>query len=106
MAMPETTRLQTRSRPAPAPGSGPRILVVEDEPGIAGFVRRGLIFEGYAVDVAGDGRSALAAIRDAHPDVVVLDLMLPEVDGLEVCRRVRAAEAAEGRSPVPILMLT
>jgi two-component system response regulator MprA len=82
------------------------VLVVEDEPGIAGFVRRGLIFEGFAVDVAADGRAALAAIRDGQLDVVILDLMLPEVDGLEVCRRVRAAEAVEGRRPVPILMLT
>ena len=83
-----------------------RILVVEDEPGIAGFVRRGLLFEGYAVEVATDGRDALTALRDAPPDAVVLDLMLPGLDGLEVCRRVRAAEAAEGRPAVPILMLT
>ncbi|MER3439711.1 MAG: DNA-binding response regulator [Chloroflexota bacterium] len=84
----------------------PRILVVEDEPGIAGFVRRGLLFEGFAVDVAGDGRGALAALRDAPPDLVVLDIMLPGVDGIEITRRVRAAEQAEGRPPVPILMLT
>lgn len=84
----------------------PRILVVEDEPGIAGFVRRGLLFEGFAVDVVGDGRGALAALRDAPPDLVVLDIMLPGVDGIEITRRVRAAEQAEGRPPVPILMLT
>ena len=84
----------------------PRVLVVEDEPGIAGFVRRGLLFEGFAVDVATDGRAALAAVRDAPPDIVVLDIMLPGVDGIEVTRRVRAAEAAEGRPAVPILMLT
>ncbi len=83
-----------------------RVLVVEDEPGIAGFVRRGLLFEGFAVDVVADGRAALAAVRDAPPDVVVLDIMLPGVDGFEVTRRVRAAEEAEGRAPVPILMLT
>ena len=87
-------------------GAQPRALVVEDEPGIAGFVRRGLLFEGFAVDVAGDGRAALAAIRDAPPDVVILDVMLPGVDGFEVTRRVRAAEAADGRPPLPILMLT
>ncbi len=84
----------------------PRILVVEDEQGIAGFVRRGLLFEGFTVEVVGDGRSALAALRDAPPDLVVLDIMLPGVDGIEITRRVRAAEAAEGRPPVPILMLT
>lgn len=83
-----------------------RVLVVEDEPGIAGFVRRGLLFEGYAVDVATDGRAALSSLRDDPPDVVVLDIMLPEIDGIEITRRVRSAEAAEGRPPVPILMLT
>jgi len=83
-----------------------RILVVEDEPGIAGFVRRGLIYEGYDVSVVGDGRTALRTIRDGRPDLVVLDVMLPEIDGLEVCRRVRAVEAAEGLRPLPILMLT
>lgn len=93
--------------PQPSRGSGEaRVLVVEDEPGIAGFVRRGLLFEGFAVEVAADGRAALAAVRDAPPDLVILDIMLPGVDGIEVTRRVRAAEAAEGRAPVPILMLT
>ncbi len=87
-------------------GAHARILLVEDEPGIAGFVRRGLLFEGFAVEVATDGRAALAAIRDDAPDLVILDLMLPEVDGLEVARRVRAAEAAERRAALPILMLT
>ena len=82
------------------------MLVVEDEPGIAGFVRRGLLFEGYTVEVAADGRAALTAIRDNQPDAIVLDIMLPGVDGFEVTRRVRAAEAAEGRPSVPILMLT
>jgi two-component system, OmpR family, response regulator MprA len=83
-----------------------RVLVVEDEPGIAGFVRRGLLYEGYAVEVATEGRSALSALRDDPPDVVVLDVMLPEINGIEITRRVRAAEAVEGRPPVPILMLT
>jgi two-component system response regulator MprA len=88
------------------PGARTRVLVVEDEQGIAGFVRRGLLFEGYAVDVVTDGRTALATLRDDPPDVVVLDIMLPEVDGIEITRRVRAAETVEGRAPVPILMLT
>jgi len=83
-----------------------RVLVVEDEAGIAGFVRRGLLFEGFTVEVAADGKAALAALRDNPPDLVVLDLMLPGIDGVEVCRRVRAAETAEGRPAVPILMLT
>jgi two-component system, OmpR family, response regulator MprA len=83
-----------------------RILVVEDEPSIAGFVRRGLHFEGYEVDVAGDGPSALRRLRDAPPDLVVLDVMVPGVDGMEIARRVRASEAAEGTGAIPILMLT
>lgn len=90
----------------PQTTSKTRVLIVEDEPGIAGFVRRGLLFEGYTVDVAADGRAALTALRDTPPDLVVLDIMLPEVDGIEITRRVRAAETAEGRPPVPILMLT
>jgi two-component system response regulator MprA len=83
-----------------------KVLVVEDEPGIAGFVRRGLIFEGFNVEVATTGKEALHSVQDSSPDVVVLDIMLPEIDGLEVCRRIRAAEKAEGRSQTPILMLT
>jgi two-component system response regulator MprA len=98
--------MQAQTAAQPKANAKTRVLVVEDEPGIAGFVRRGLLFEGYAVDVATEGRSALAALRDEPPDLVVLDLMLPEIDGIEITRRVRAAEAAEGRPPVPILMLT
>jgi DNA-binding response OmpR family regulator len=78
-----------------------RILVVEDDLRMADFLRRGLIFEGYRVEVAQDGEAGLAAARTELPDLVVLDLMLPgELDGLEVCRRLRAA------SDIPILMLT
>jgi two-component system response regulator MprA len=80
--------------------------VVEDEPAISGFVRRGLIFEGYDVTLAENGRDALEMIRDTPPDLVILDLMLPEVDGLEVARRVRAAEEADQLPRLPILMLT
>jgi two-component system response regulator MprA len=83
-----------------------RILVVEDEPSIAGFVRRGLHFEGYDVDVVTDGPGALRALRDSPPDLLVLDVMVPGVDGLEIARRLRAAEAAERTQSIPILMLT
>lgn len=77
-----------------------RILVVEDEPKIANLLRRGLLYEGYTVDVAPNGEVGLQLARDNPPDMVVLDVMLPGIDGLEVCRRLRAA------SDVPILMLT
>lgn len=77
-----------------------RILVVEDEEAIADFIRRGLILTGYEVDVAHDGEVALAQARERMPDLVILDLMLPGIDGVEVCRRLRAA------SDVPIVVLT
>src|SRR5262245_9253428 len=83
-----------------------RILVVEDEPSIAGFVRRGLHFEGYRVDVVENGTAALRALRDSPPDLLVLDVMVPGVDGFEIARRLRSAEAAERSPALPILMLT
>jgi two-component system response regulator MprA len=81
--------------------SGERILVVEDERAIANVLRRGLALEGYSVEVADGGRAALDAVRDRPPELVVLDLMLPDIDGLEVARRLR--EAGER---IPVLMLT
>lgn len=77
-----------------------RILVIEDEDRIRQFLQRGLTFEGYRVDAAADGHTGLDLARENPPDLVLLDLMLPGMDGLEVCRRIRAA------SEVPILMLT
>ena len=64
-----------------------RILVIEDDEGITRFLRRGLAYEGYIVDTATDGRSGLLMARDNHPDLVVLDWMLPGMDGFEVARR-------------------
>jgi two-component system response regulator MprA len=81
--------------------SGQRILVVEDERAIANVLRRGLALEGYTVEVADAGRAALDAVRDRPPDLVVLDLMLPDMDGLEVARRLRGAGER-----TPVLMLT
>jgi two-component system response regulator MprA len=77
-----------------------RMLVVEDEPNIAEFIRRGLIYKGYEVDVAGTGEEALDLARERPVDLVILDLMLPGMDGIEVCRRLRAA------GDVAIIMLT
>ncbi|MFN2235256.1 MAG: response regulator transcription factor [Anaerolineales bacterium] len=77
-----------------------RILVIEDDEGITRFLRRGLAYDGYTVDIAADGQMGLIAARDNPPDLVILDLMLPGMDGLEVCRRLRAG------GDVPILILT
>ncbi len=76
------------------------ILIVEDDEAIVRLLRRGLTFEGYQVETALDGETGLAMAREHHPDLVILDLMLPGIDGLEVCQRLR------GSSNVPILMLT
>ena len=77
-----------------------RVLVVDDEPTIAASVAARLRAEGFLVDVAHDGPGAVALAAASEPDLVVLDVMLPGFDGLEVCRRVQAAR------PVPVLMLT
>jgi DNA-binding response OmpR family regulator len=80
--------------------SGQCIVVIEDEPAIANAVASRLRSEGFAVEVAGDGPSGVRLCERANPSLVVLDLMLPGLDGLEVCRRVQA------QRPVPVLMLT
>jgi DNA-binding response OmpR family regulator len=77
-----------------------RVLVVEDDLTIAESVAARLRAEGFEVDLAHDGPSAVARARDTRPDLVVLDVMLPGFDGLEVCRRIQA------QRPVPVLMLT
>jgi len=78
-----------------------RILVVEDEKDLADAIARGLSKQGYAADVACDGEEALFMVEVNSYDLVLLDLNLPKVDGVEVCRRIRASA-----SPVGILMLT
>lgn len=78
----------------------PRILVVDDDPTVAEVVAGYLDRAGYAVDRADDGPTALTRAAAHRPDLVVLDLMLPGMDGLEVCRRIR------GQGPVPVIMLT
>jgi two-component system response regulator MprA len=77
-----------------------RILIIEDDPAIRKVLQRGLAYEGYPVDVATDGRTGLNLAHDHHPDLVILDWMLPGMDGLEVCRRLRL------QGGLPILMLT
>src|SRR5690242_17404715 len=86
-----------------APSAGPAtrcLLLVEDEPTISHAVATRLRAEGYQVETAADGPSAVEAAERLRPAAIVLDVMLPGFDGLEVCRRVQAAR------PVPVLMLT
>jgi two-component system response regulator RegX3 len=78
----------------------PRILIVEDEESLADSVRYNLEREGYTVATARDGRAAIEVFRSTQPALVILDLMLPELSGLDVCRAIRA------ESEVPIIMVT
>jgi two-component system response regulator MprA len=78
-----------------------KILVVDDEPAVRDSLERALRLEGYEIDLAADGAQALAAISGDEPDAVVLDVMMPHVDGLEVCRRMRSMG-----DRTPVLMLT
>ncbi|PIQ83022.1 MAG: DNA-binding response regulator [Candidatus Omnitrophica bacterium CG11_big_fil_rev_8_21_14_0_20_64_10] len=80
-----------------------KILVVEDEKNIVKVVTYALQREGYRVEVAVTGAEALTKVRQGMPDLVLLDLMLPEIDGLEVCRQVRGDARTSG---IPIIMLT
>ena len=77
-----------------------RILIVEDDVALAQVLRDNLDFEGYSVQCAVDGRDALAKVREQAPDLVLLDLMLPNVDGLEVCRQLAASGT---RTPIIII---
>ena len=78
-----------------------RILVVDDDKSVRESLRRSLAFNGYQVDLAPDGQAALDAVIAHRPDAMVLDVMMPRLDGLEVCRRMRAAG-----DELPILVLT
>ncbi|HEV2476397.1 MAG TPA: response regulator transcription factor [Candidatus Dormibacteraeota bacterium] len=80
--------------------AGSRILVVEDDPPLAATLERVLATEGYDVEAAGDGNEALRRARERPFDLVVLDVMLPGMDGIAVCKRLRTT------GPIPILLLT
>ncbi len=92
--------MMTKSSPGGAGPEGVRVLVVEDEPAIATAIAHRMAAEGWKVDVAHDGPTGVRSAAENHPDLVVLDVMLPGMDGLEVCRRIQADR------PVPVLMLT
>jgi len=83
-----------------APPLAPRVLIVEDDPNVAEVVARYLEREGYRVETTADGAVGLERALQDLPDLVVLDLMLPSMGGLEVCRRLREV------APVPVIMLT
>ena len=83
------------------PAKKPRVLVVDDELNIAELVGTALSYEGFEVKLAHDGAGAIAAVQDVAPDLVVLDVMLPDLDGFEVQKRLRA-----GGDRVPVLFLT
>jgi two-component system phosphate regulon response regulator PhoB len=80
-----------------------RVLVIDDEPDLLELVRVNLAQAGFAVETAASGREALAALRQRRPDLIVLDLMLPDISGTELCRRVRAEREL---ASLPIIMLT
>ena len=82
------------------PQRGPKILVVDDEATILQTLRFNLERNGYVVCTAGDGRQAVSVAETEKPDLILLDIMLPALDGIEVCREIRK------RSSVPVLMLT
>ena len=85
----------------PEPPAGATVMVVDDEPAVRAALERALRIERYDVRVAGDGDKALALLAERSPDAIVLDVAMPNVDGLEVCRRLRAAG-----DRTPVLMLT
>jgi len=78
-----------------------RILMIDDDPAITTMLKRGLFYEGFAVDVASSGEAGLLLAHDSPPDLVMLDIILPRIDGLEVLRRLRAPDPQ-----LPILVLT
>jgi two-component system, OmpR family, response regulator len=83
------------------PGSRVLVLVVDDEPNITELVSLGLRYEGFEVLSAGDGRGALRTVRESEPALVILDVQMPDIDGFEVCRRMRADGIW-----VPVIFLT
>jgi DNA-binding response OmpR family regulator len=81
----------------------PMVLVIDDQENIVEFIKLGLKYEGFLVEAAVDGPQGLAAAQRINPDLIILDIMLPGMDGLEVCRRLRANPTTKD---IPILMLT
>ena len=93
--------MSAMTEPEPKPSAAATVLVVDDEPAVRAALERALRIERYDVRLAGDGTEALALLAERSPDAIVLDVAMPDVDGLEVCRRLRATG-----DRTPVLMLT
>jgi excisionase family DNA binding protein len=91
-----------RSRPG-RPARGPLILIVDDDPGLRGFVRAALEYDGYAVREAASAEEGLQALDEEPPDLILLDVMMPKVDGWEMLRRV---QERHGVGSIPVLMFS
>ncbi len=91
-----------RSRPG-RPARGPLVLIVDDDPGLRGFVRAALELEGYTVREAGSAEEGLAALDEESPDLILLDVMMPKVDGWEMLQRV---QERHGVGAIPVLMFS
>jgi two-component system response regulator MprA len=100
-AVPRGSGAVQASMTAPSTPAAATVMVVDDEPAVRSALERALRIERYDVRLAGDGAEALALLADRSPDAIVLDVAMPRVDGLEVCRRLRAAG-----DRTPVLMLT
>jgi len=92
-----------RSGPAPHPGGGPLVLIVDDDPRLREFVRVNLESEGYEVREAGSAQEGLDALEDEPPDLVLLDVMMPQVDGWEMLRRL---QERHGVGSIPVIMFS
>jgi phosphate regulon transcriptional regulator PhoB len=90
-------------KPSRAAGRAARVLVVEDEPDVAEMLRYNLGKEGYDVRVAGNGADALRQVKEVRPDVILLDIMVPQLNGWEICRRLRQDRET---SAIPVIMVT
>ena len=92
-----------RSGPGGKPKEGPLVLIVDDDPGLRGFVRAALELEGYSVREAGSAEEGLVALEEVSPDLILLDVMMPQVDGWEMLRRVHEKH---GVGAIPVLMFS
>ena len=98
-----TRRRTSETAPPESPKSGRRVLVVEDEQDVAELIRYNLAKEGYDVTLVGNGADALKRARASKPDVILLDIMVPQLNGWEVCRRLKQDPETRG---IAVIMVT